>query len=30
MEPIFKKEYPVTDAAVDCFGRLKLAMLLFF
>ena len=30
MEPIFKKEYPITDAAVDCFGRLKLSMLLFF
>lgn len=30
MEPIFKKEYEITDAAVDCFGRLKPSMLLFF
>ncbi len=30
MEPIFKKEYEITDAAVDCFGYLKPSMLLFF
>lgn len=30
MEPIFKKEYEITDAAVDCFGNLKPSMLLFF
>lgn len=30
MEPIFVKEYEITDAAVDCFGRLKPSMLLFF
>ena len=30
MKPIFEKEYPVTDAAVDCFGFLKPSMLLFF
>ena len=30
MEPIFKKDYEITDAAVDCFGRLKPSMLLFF
>ena len=30
MEPIFKKDYAVTDAAVDCFGRLKLSTLLYF
>ena len=30
MEPIFKKEYEITDAAVDCFGCLKPSMLLFF
>ena len=30
MEPIFQKEYEITDAAVDCFGRLKPSMLLFF
>jgi len=30
MEPIFKKDYEITDAAVDCFGYLKPSMLLFF
>lgn len=30
MEPIFRKEYEITDAAVDCFSRLKLSMLLFY
>ena len=30
MEPIFIKEYEITDAAVDCFGRLKPSMLLFY
>ena len=30
MEPIFKKDYEITDAAVDCFGVLKPSMLLFF
>lgn len=30
MEPIFKREYEITDAAVNCFGRLKPSMLLFF
>ena len=30
MKPIFKKEYQITDAAVDCFGYLKPSMLLFF
>ena len=30
MEPIFTKEYEITDAAVDCFGYLKPSMLLFF
>ena len=30
MEPIFTKDYEITDAAVDCFGYLKPSMLLFF
>ena len=30
MKPIYEKEYPITDAAVDCFGNLKPSMLLFF
>ena len=30
MEPIYRKHYEITDAAVDCFGKLKLSMLLFF
>ena len=30
MEPIFKKDYEITDAAVDCFGYLKPSMLLYF
>ena len=30
MKPIFTKEYEITDAVVDCFGRLKLSMLLYF
>ena len=29
MKPIFVKEYEITDALVDCFGRLKPSMLLF-
>ena len=30
MEPIFTKEYEITDAAVDCFNCLKPSMLLYF
>ena len=30
MEPIYQHEYLVNDAAVDCFGRLKPSMLLFY
>ena len=30
MEPIYKQEFHITDAAVDCFGRLKPSMLLFY
>ena len=30
MEPIYEQEYFVNDAAVDCFGRLKPSMLLFY
>ena len=30
MEPIFQHEFPINDAHVDCFGRLKPSMLLFF
>ena len=29
MKPIYIKEYEITDALVDCFGRLKPSMLLF-
>ena len=29
MKPIYIKEYEITDASVDCFGRLKPSMLLF-
>lgn len=30
MEPIYQHNYEVNDAAVDCFGRLKTSMLLFY
>ena len=30
MEPIYQQQFHVNDAAVDCFGRLKPSMLLFF
>ena len=30
MEPIFSLEFHINDAHVDCFGRLKPSMLLFF
>ena len=30
MEPIFQHQFLITDAAVDCFGRLKPSMLLYF
>lgn len=30
MEPIYQHDYFVNDAAVDCFGRLKPSMLLFY
>ena len=30
MEPIYQQEVHITDAAVDCFGRLKPSMLLFY
>jgi len=30
MEPIFQHEFLINDAAVDCFGRLKPSMLLFY
>ena len=30
MEPIYQQEFYVNDAAVDCFGRLRPAMLLFY
>jgi len=30
MKPIYQHEYLVNDAAVDCFGRLKPSMLLFY
>jgi len=29
MEPIYRKEYEITDGAVDCFGRLKKSTLLY-
>lgn len=30
MEPIYQQEFHINDAAVDCFGRLKPSMLLFY
>ena len=30
MEPIYQHDYFISDAAVDCFGRLKPSMLLYF
>ena len=30
MKPIYKRDYLLTDAGVDCFGRLKPSMLLFY
>ena len=30
MKPIFQHEFLINDAAVDCFGRLKPSMLLFY
>jgi len=30
MEPIYTDHFPVTDIAVDCYGRLKPSMILFF
>ena len=30
MKPIYIQEYEITDALVDCFGRLKPSMLLFY
>lgn len=30
MEPIYQQEFQINDAAVDCFGRLKPSMLLFY
>ena len=30
MEPIYQQEFSINDAAVDCFGRLKPSMLLFY
>ena len=30
MEPIFQQEFHISDAYVDCYGRLKPSMLLFF
>ena len=30
MKPIYQQEFLVNDAAVDCFGRLKPSMLLFY
>ena len=29
MEPIFRKEFEITDLYVDCFGRLKPSAILF-
>ncbi len=29
MEPIFQKEFQITDIHVDCFGRMKTSMILF-
>ena len=30
MQPIYQQKFHITDAAVDCFGRLKPSMLLFY
>lgn len=30
MEPIYQQKFQINDAAVDCFGRLKPSMLLFY
>ena len=30
MQPIYQQEFIINDAAVDCFGRLKPSMLLFY
>lgn len=30
MKPIYQQEFHINDAAVDCFGRLKPSMLLFY
>ena len=30
MEPIYKQEFHINDACVDCYGRLKPSMLLYF
>lgn len=30
MNPVFRKEFTVTDLSVDCYGRLKPSMLLYF
>ena len=30
MEPIYQQNFHINDAAVDCFGRLKPSMLLFY
>lgn len=30
MEPIYQQKFHINDAAVDCFGRLKPSMLLFY
>ena len=30
MEPIYQQYFDITDACVDCFGRLKKSMMLFF
>ena len=30
MEPIYQQKFYINDAAVDCFGRLKPSLLLFY
>ncbi len=30
MEPIYQQTFPITDNCVDCFGRLKNSMILYF
>ena len=30
MEPVYQQTFPITDNCVDCFGRLKPSMVLFF